>query len=149
MMMMMQVQHQLYCQIKNYLCETSPVMTTEVVDMTFLPATSTTSQTLHAYIHKEHTLRGRTLKHGIVFTSGRWKHKYHIPKYLVVPIFQGLVLSSEISTLKLTLYRSAFIFQLLYIQCIILILHVKEVFISVSSRKIVIKFGCRVQIANT
>jgi hypothetical protein len=42
--------------------------------MTFLPATSTTSQTLHAYIHKEHTLSGRSMKHGIVFTSGRKKH---------------------------------------------------------------------------
>ena len=35
----------------TYLCETSPVVTTDEVDITFLPATSTASQTLSAEAH--------------------------------------------------------------------------------------------------
>jgi hypothetical protein len=37
--------------------------------MTFLPAISTVSQNLPAYIHKEHTLSGRSKKYGIFSTS--------------------------------------------------------------------------------
>lgn len=33
----------------TYLCETRPVVTTDEVDMTFLPATSAASKTLSAY----------------------------------------------------------------------------------------------------
>lgn len=35
----------------TYLCETSPVVTTDEVDMTFFPATSTASHTLSAQQH--------------------------------------------------------------------------------------------------
>jgi hypothetical protein len=44
--------------------------------MTFLPATSTVSQTLPAYKHKEHTLSVRSKKYGIVSTSEKKKKKH-------------------------------------------------------------------------
>lgn len=44
-----------YLSWDKYLSETSPVVTTDVVDMTFLPATSTASQTLSANAHKKNT----------------------------------------------------------------------------------------------
>lgn len=53
-LIMVQFQYQFDPLIKNYLCETSPVVTTEVVDMTFLPATSTASQTLAAVTFRTH-----------------------------------------------------------------------------------------------
>lgn len=49
------MEHHIYSWIRFYLCETSPVVTTEVVDMTFFPATSTASQTLsvHNKTHRQ------------------------------------------------------------------------------------------------
>lgn len=58
--------HHIYTYIRIYLCETSSVVTTAVVDMTFFPAISAASQTLSAH-KKTNYIISKNHKHDVVY----------------------------------------------------------------------------------